>query len=70
LSNTTVSRQMFVDYKLETTCFGTFGHHQVSSKITEHRSIYGALAGCVDGEISASKLCCVIWKQIYWSARG
>jgi len=34
---------MFIDYKLETTCFGTFGH-QVSSKIAYDHSIYGARA--------------------------
>jgi len=33
-SNTTVSSQIFIDYKIDTVCFGTFGYHQVSSKIT------------------------------------
>ena len=45
-SNTAVSSEMFIDYKQETTCFGTFSHHQVSSMITQDHSIYGARARC------------------------
>ena len=62
ISFTSVSSEMFIDYKVETICFGTFGYNLVSSKITWDHSIYDARARCFDGEMSASRLCFVIRK--------
>ena len=69
--NTAVSIEMFIDYKLENYMFQHFvGHRQVFSKITQDNSIYSACAHCVDGQISTSRLYCVIWRFLYWNARG
>ena len=42
---------MFIDYKLETTCFGNFGHCQVTSKITYGHSTIREEVATIDREM-------------------
>ena len=70
-SNTTVSIEMFIDYKLENYIFRHFiGHRQVFSKITWDNSIYSVCARCVDGDIYMNTTCTrTIYRMILGNLR-